>query len=285
MREINLNLDIGDVLAQHCLTELHPDGFISSQQRGHQRFPSHQAHHASIETVKDERSGLLMVRKTFGSGVRRIPFNVAGELADDYRLHAARLRQIGVRVAQDYSLAVIRHGDDGIIETHQLLFPQGTLLDWLKEPFEERVRETALRSTIRDTVTPVLKNNHPTLKPWESWVFSDSAPKNVAPLETNSGVMVFYFDLFVPRVRNKDGSVKRYDVELHTRPEEEMQERFFTKYGIIHNFISKMKNDLGDHIDPQRGDMDVVQRELAPFINQFFPGLSLEQIAKLQIGK
>lgn len=269
-----------EALGLHGLEAIHPLAFIAKQQEAQHHFSPHFAHHAQVD-ILEQPDGLLLIRKTFGAGSRPIPFNIAGELGDDYLLHVARLKKVGIRVAENYGLSVKNNDGYGVITVHQLLFPNGTILDQLRKPqVLPSDQGEMIRQTVCDTLTPVLRFQHQSIREDESWVFLDNAPKNVAPVQTPAGeTVVFYFDFFVPRVRNPDGRVKVYPIQLHTRSEAEMQKRFFAHRGIVHNFLRKARKDLIDTEALWDVFATVVSQELRPFWTKLFQATPFAGVA------
>lgn len=282
MSLIEVRIDPEKVLADHGIDKCALPELVIQQRRGLERFTPHLAHHAEIAVVEEPVTGLKLVEKKFGVK-KPLPYHVARELAVDYRTHEQRLDEIGVRVAGNYDLQVERIGGTGVITVKQLFFPDGTLMEWLKgEEFTQAEREAAVVATIRDTIVPALAYDNGSIRPDESWTFSDSAPKNVAPFRLGNDVVSYYFDLYVPRVRHNDGRVKEYpDFDLHKRSEAEMQRRFFTKPGAVNNFIGKVRNSMGGESDVMEMFYAIVGRELKPFLEKLFPGLSPRQIGEI----
>jgi hypothetical protein len=270
-----------EVLNDHGFSNLNPEMFSQRQLYGGLEYGIHMAHHAKVEITQDESSGLFYVKKTFGERERKIPFRVAGELADDYVVHAKRLKEIGVSVAGNYGLRVRNDDGLGVITVHQLLFPEGTLLDWFTDSSrsKEQVAD-ATRASIRDALVPVLGFGSDVVSDPQSWVFTDSAPKNVAPVQDGEKLRAFYFDFFVPRVRNSNGEIKAYPgYELHTRPEEDMQKRFFTKNGILNSFLAKAHSDLIDIPTLWDTFSAVSSQELNPYLDKYFPNKTVDEVA------
>lgn len=271
------------VLSDHGFSNLNPETFSKRQLHGGLEYGMHIAHHAKVEVVQDEESGLFYVKKTFGERERKIPFRIAGELADDYIVHARRLKDLGVSIAGNYGLNVRNDEGLGIITVHQLLFPEGTLLDWFADPNRSVGEvEDATRASIREALIPILGFDNDVVSDPQSWVFADNAPKNVAPVQEGEKLRAFYFDFFVPRVRCSNGEIKVYPgFDLHTRPEEDMQKRFFTKSGILNSFLSKAKQDLIDAQTLWDTVSAVSDQELNPYLDKYFPGKTVNEVADM----
>lgn len=246
-------------------------------------FTPHFAHHAFIELVRHKESGLFLIKKTFGSGDRKIPVHVAYEMQKDYRTHEERLRSLGINTAGNYGLSVSRDGESGIIVVYQMFFPSGTVLDLLTDDVSENSDVTAAAEALfRDTVVPVLLNGR-RASSIESAVFLDSAPKNVAYCMSGGKMTAYYIDFFIPRIRTKTGEIKTYpNYHPHIRPEGEMRERFFTMPGIIKNVLRKTKINLAGR--PERWELfsRVAQRQLEPYLKEYFSGKSVDQIAGVE---
>lgn len=272
------------VLFDHGLGAFRPDEFIGEQEKALTKYIPYPAHNAKITIAQEDSLGLLFVRKTFGEGERKIPFQIAGGLCDDYALHERRLRDLGIRIAENYRLKIQRNGEYGTITVDQLFFPHGTLTDRLREGVNiERV----ITSSIRDTLIPVLACQKAGISDDESWVFLDSAPKNIAPvIKPDQEISVFYFDFFVPRVRNLDGSIKTYNnFNFHIRPEKEMRDRFFTKPGIINNFLQKAYIDLINLPDIWKIFSLVSFGEVQFYVEEYFPNKDIIDIAKTKYSR
>ena len=280
-RKVIMSLTVERVLTDHMIAPERRDLFMGMQQRGVEKFNPHFAHHADVQLVKDPETGLLMIKKFFGQR-KRIPYSVAEGLVEDYAVHEQRLKQMGVLTASNYGLDLQRRDDAGVISVKQLFFPQGTLMEWFGADVSSEDKKQAVAATVKDTLVPVVDFDHPSITKDQSWVFSDSAPKNVAPLKMEDEVRAYYFDLFVPRVRNANGTVKVYEgVNLHKRSEDEMQNRFFTKKGAVNNFLHKMVDSLGADHSELEIFFAVVGCEMRPFLDKLFPGLTPQEIAGL----
>lgn len=281
------DINTESIFIDHGLQGIDPKLFTDQQRKSSRMFRPHFAYHATIDLVEHPDTELLLARKRFGLGERKIPYSVALELANDYRIHQNRLTEVGVRTALSYALSVEEVGNFGIITAYQLFFPENTLSDWMTNPNIPTVNVSrAVEATLEDTLIPILDHSQKGLAPDQSWVFSDGAPKNVAPISIDGNTRTFYVDLFVPRVRNHDGTVKEYpNYNPHIRTEKEMRRRFFTKPGVLHNFVSKARIDLkGDDLGWSLF-AEVAQNRLHPYLNQYFSGQSLDEIANIRYGK
>ena len=79
-----LHINIRQVLADHGLLALTPGDLVNRQWIASEKFMPNTSHHAVVALVEEPSSGYLFVEKTFGSGEKKIPYDVAKELASDY---------------------------------------------------------------------------------------------------------------------------------------------------------------------------------------------------------
>lgn len=282
---IVLNKNALSILTDHNLEFINVNDFIHKQQVAATQFKPNNSKHAIVTIAEDLSSGLLFVKKTFGLK-NQIPFHVAKELTNDYLTHQARLQELGIKVAPSYEMSLSRIGEFGLITTYQLFFPEGTLAKLMCDSNQtDEILTKQLCQTMQDTLIPVLIHNDRKIKDSESFVFLDSAPNNVAPFMMRDRCVVFYFDLFVPRIRNEDGSVKEYtNFNPHIRSEAEMRKRFFTKAGILQNFLVKGKRDLVGKEHAWNQFLLIVKQELDPHIQKYFPGMSINEIINFKLN-
>lgn len=285
LESIMLGKDVLYFLTDHGLQAVNVDDFMRKQYMAMDQFKPNSSHHANVTIVKDLNSGLLFVKKIFGSGERKLPYGVAQELVVDYITHQSRLKSVGVKIALSYEISLRQVEDFGLITLYQLFFPEGTLLDIMCSPgVTKETFDKTVRATIRDTIIPVLRYHDKRINNSDSFVFSDSAPKNISPLYVIDSYHAFYFDLFVPRIRHQNGNVKEYaGFNPHIRSEDEMQKRFFTKAGIIQNFFIKASRELADREDAKRIFFEIAENELRPYIQKYFPNMSLDDIIRLKL--
>ena len=176
--KVEFGISIDHALDDHEITGLRPKDFLDRQTSGAQRFVPQYAHHAEVGLIQDPRTSLILVKKRFGAGETKLPFSIAQELTGDYVIHERRLREVGVRVATTYDITLDKEGPNGVITAYQMFIPDGTLIELLnrnQQPNSE-IR-SVINATITDTVTPALDYYDPRIKPNDSWVFNDVAPK------------------------------------------------------------------------------------------------------------
>lgn len=285
IESIVLKKNCMSILLDHGLESVPVNDFIHRQNIAVSEFQPNNSKHAIVTLVKDLSSGLLFVKKIFGLR-KKIPYNVAKELAVDYLIHQTRLQNIGIKVAPSYEITLSRIGDFCLISLYQLFFPEKTLSETiLDSKITSEMFNEVIKSSIRDTVLPCLKYSYQNIDESESFIFLDSAPRNVAPLNVLGSYCVFYFDLFVPRIRNEDGMVKKYKgFNPHIRSEEEMVKRFFTKAGILQNFLVKMKRELIYEEYIWKEFSIIAEQELDQYIKRYFPNMTINEITELKLA-
>jgi hypothetical protein len=279
------------VLRQHDLGPGKIAAFVAEQEQALSSFSIHMAHHANIAIVRHAESGLYFVKKTYGEK-KLLPSDIAAGLMADYQVHEDRLRRVGVRTAHTYNFVLTPHpgGEHALLTCYQLFLPHGTVSDWVtNDALHDDQIEAIVRAMILQTVLPVLEYTAygALMHDDTSMIFHDAAPKNVAPLRTEHGLSVFYFDMFVPRIRMEGGEPKTYgDFPLHKRTEAEMRERFFQKKGIVLNVIKKMRDECGKDSRAWAIFRRVVQedRMLGDYLERYFPGKTVDQVADEKIG-
>jgi hypothetical protein len=99
---------------------------------------------------------------------------------------------------------------------------------------------------IRQFLQPLLEFDHPSLgenifgNPFDedaSYSWFGCTLQNFAAFEDGRNLRLVYFDFFLPHLRNKDGTLKRYEDNYRTSGTEIHEYRYCTKPGIIHNFF------------------------------------------------
>lgn len=232
--------------------------------------------HADIKIVTDGTTGIQFVEKTFGRK-REVPGSYVSELAADYETMFTDYERIGIdHLASNYNLQTTFQGENAELTVEQLYFPEGTALDWMIKG--DRIPEV-INSIATNCLIPVLSATDDRIYDDQSWVFLDASLKNFAVLDDDEEIKTFYLDFWVPRVRNESGEIKTYpDFHPHKISEDEIRQRFFSKRGILQNFIRKSVSDLNDHQDSLTDFKRAISTELKVQLDTFFPGMTLDDI-------
>lgn len=279
-----------NILATYGLPFLQEDIFMRDQQRAVENLAITESNHGDI-SVYMHHSGLYFVRKRFGSKRKYTPDVLRG-LVEDYHTHVGDLRRVGIEhISENYNFQFSSDASLKQIEVDQLFFPYGTGLDWLRE--NRNVPQITER-IIEDFLKPILQFTDPRQpNPFVSMAYIDSTLKNFAVLPEGDSVRLYYFDFFVPRVRVNDGSLKSYPgYQLDLVDDTEIEYRYFTKPGILHNFLKRnFHYFFSDGVNNQeRQDAwnsfkDTSENLLKPYFDIYFPNMSIEDIIALTFKK
>ena len=241
----------------------------------------HNGTHAKVcvEAVGD----LLMATKSYGT-LRPFTLETGRHVLADYHQAYDDFLTLGIRaVAHSFDIALQKPSQGHpTITLQQLFFPLGTAEDYFMGN-DVRYTQAILRQIITSVLLPILQANskRPAMQDWESIVAIDSGVNNFAilPAYNTDNLKVFYFDFFVPRVRLADGNVKTYWGQvLHKISEAEARYRFFTKPGILHNFLRKSVPLLQDKIREEC--VDLIHELLGETLQEFFPGTRVQALAQ-----
>lgn len=172
-----------------------------------------------------------------------------------------------------------------------MFLPYGTALDWTKQG--NKVVEIT-NILINNHLLPLLtypdeksKNHTNTL------AYMDPTLKNFAPLSIGNRFELYYFDFFIPRIRDDDGKLKKYPgFQLDLVEDKEIEYRFFTKPGIIHNYFRRNYHYFFSDgvVTTERfyawlTFVQISQQLLTPFIEEYFPGKSVESLVKTDFSE
>lgn len=241
----------------------------------------HRGTHAEVRVQVE--GDLLMAAKSYGT-IRPFDLETGRHVLADYQQSLNDFLKLGIRaVAHSFDVA-LQKPDQGhpTITLRQLFFPLGTAEDYLMGS-DARYTQAILREIITQVLLPILhaKTQRPAMLDWESVVAIDSGANNFAilPAYNTDNLKVFYFDFFVPRVRLADGNVKTYWGQvLHKISEAEARYRFFTKPGILHNFLRKTVPLLHDNV--RKDCIDLINDLLEEPLQEFFPGTRVQSLAQ-----
>lgn len=241
----------------------------------------HQGTHAEVSVVP--AGDLLMASKCYGV-IRPFNFETGKHVLDDYKQAFDDCLKLGVRaVAHSFDIEIQKSSQGhSIITLKQLFFPFGTAQDYFKGD-DSRYNQAILREMVRTMLMPILQATarRPAMQEWESVVAIDSGASNFAvlPAHNTENLKVIYFDFFVPRVRLADGNVKTYWGQvLHKISEAEARYRFFTKPGILHNFLRKTVPLL--HGNARKECLELLNDMLDDALQAFFPGTRVQALAQ-----
>jgi len=263
-----------DILATHGI--LCPIECFICKQHEH-LMEINMAVHADIIVITDPTSGVQFVEKTFGRK-REIPRSYAIELAADYETMFTDYDRIGIDyLALNYNIQTTLQGENAELTVEQLYFPEGTALDWTVKG--DRIPEV-ISSIATNCLIPALCATDARIPDDQIWIFLDASLKNFAVLDDEDEIKTFYLDFWVPRVRDESGEIKTYpDFHPHKISEDEVRQRFFSKKGILQNFIRKSYSDLNNHHDSLTSFKRAMSIELEVQLETFFRGMTLDEIA------
>jgi len=181
-----------------------------------------------------------LIKKSFWEK-KDYPDWIMSELSNDYKIYYYDLINLGLKIAENYNL----NYDWKTITVEQFLFPDWTALDNIELTKDIKVMKSIISDIVRSFLIPIFENIDEKLRDTDSKVFFDASLKNFAILKWDSWeYRNYYIDLFVPRIRNTNWKIKEYRWNLHKHPSDIINYRFFSKPGILHNFIRKTYQDL-----------------------------------------